>query len=471
MSEENKDNLLIDDYRNKLWKEGWLIKEGQKVKNWRKRYFVLRGSKLYYFKNDKKLESDLKGTFDIYGCEVRYRGERKQTNDEEGKGGGDSDDSDEEKFQIDLTPNTPVLGPGTPVISIQDSTGVQTSISVQSVTNNNSIGAFKYKFSLEKDERTLYVCSTDMEDVKIWMKNIQNSVNVENYFKACEKHGTKPLFGVVKVLTDDSVKTLIVRDELFIVDSIQALSDVISRNKVLKKITLMNCHLTDNIMKIIACGIAQNEELITLDLTNNRISDLGIIELFTALYINITIQEINLSGNFIQQEGAYHLSELLKANISLTNVDLSNNDIQKEGCQFIAQCLMENTSLVELNLGNNNIGDEGSKYLSEGLKWNKSLKKLSLPKNAIGSQGLTYLCESIGSNNSGSLNDLNLQDNLIDAKGVISLVNVLKENKNISRVDLGNNKNIGTTGIAALAEALKSRYQISNLVMTRSVKK
>jgi Ran GTPase-activating protein (RanGAP) involved in mRNA processing and transport len=468
MSEENKDNLLIDDYRNKLWKEGWLIKEGQKVKNWRKRYFVLRGSKLYYFKNDKKLESDLKGTFDIYGCEVRYRGERKQMNDEEGKNGeGGSDDSDnEEKYQIDLTPNTPV------VISIQDSNNVVTTTPTNSNNNNTtSISSFKYKFSLEKDERTLYICSTDMEDVKVWMKNVQNSVNVENYFKACEKHGTKPLFGVVKVLTDDSVKTLIVRDELFIVDSIQALSDVISRNKVLRKISLMNCHLTDNIMKIIACGIAQNEELISLDLTNNRISDAGIIELFTALYINITIQEINLSGNFIQQEGAYHLSELLKANISLIHVDLSNNDIQKEGCEYIAQCLMEQTSLVELNLGNNNIGDEGSKYLSEGLKWNKSLKKLSLQKNSIGSQGLTYLCESIGSNNSGSLTDLNLQENLIDAKGVISLVNVLKENKNISRVDLGNNKNIGTSGIAALAEALKSRYQISNLVMTRSVKK
>ena len=37
VNEENKETLLVDDYRNKIWKEGWLIKEGQKVKNWRKR--------------------------------------------------------------------------------------------------------------------------------------------------------------------------------------------------------------------------------------------------------------------------------------------------------------------------------------------------------------------------------------------------------------------------------------------------
>ena len=418
------------------------------------------------------MDSELKGTFDIYGCEVRYRGERKQTN-EEGYG-GDSDDSDDERL-FNSEPSTPL----TPVISVDSSDnsstivignkgGIQNGGSGGQNGENSGLNSFKYKFSLENNDRILYVCATEMEEVRLWIKNIQNSINVENYFKACEKHGTKPLFGVVKVLTDDSAKTLIVKDELFIVDSIQALSDVISRNKVLKKISLINCYLTDNIMKIIGCGIAQNEELICLDLTNNRISDIGIIELFTALYINVTIQEINLSGNNISNEGAYHLSELLRANISLTCVNLSNNLIEKEGCEYISSSLTD-SSLIELNLGNNKIGDIGAKYLSEGLKNNKSLRKLSLQKNEIGSEGLTYLCDSF-SNNS-SLEDLNLQDNFIDAKGVISLVNVLKEHKNLSRVDLGNNKNIGISGIAALAEALKSRYQISNLVMTRNLKK
>lgn len=33
--------------------EGWLHKQGDKYKTWNKRWFVLKGSNLFYFKNPK----------------------------------------------------------------------------------------------------------------------------------------------------------------------------------------------------------------------------------------------------------------------------------------------------------------------------------------------------------------------------------------------------------------------------------
>ena len=42
---------------------GYLIKMGGKIKSWKKRWFVLRQSKLMYFENDS--EEKLKGTVEV----------------------------------------------------------------------------------------------------------------------------------------------------------------------------------------------------------------------------------------------------------------------------------------------------------------------------------------------------------------------------------------------------------------------
>lgn len=48
---------------------------------------------------------------------------------------------------------------------------------------------------------------------------------------------------------------------------------------------------------------------------------------------------------------------------------------------------------------------------------------------------------------------------------------MLKDHLSLERIDLGDNKNLGNNGVKALAEALKTRYTISKLVMTRKTNK
>lgn len=73
----------------------------------------------------------------------------------------------------------------------------------------------------------------------------------------------------------------------------------------------------------------------------------------------------------------------------------------------------------------------------------------------------------VGLNHNRCLADLDLKSNCIDARGVASLSSLLKDHKTLSRVDLGNNPNLGITGITALSESLKSKFMISKLVMRR----
>eukprot|EP00767_Chilomastix_cuspidata_P003086 gnl/Chilomastix_cuspidata/3207.p1 GENE.gnl/Chilomastix_cuspidata/3207~~gnl/Chilomastix_cuspidata/3207.p1 ORF type:complete len:196 (-),score=8.61 gnl/Chilomastix_cuspidata/3207:83-670(-) len=50
-------------------KEGWLTKEGGSWKSWKKRWFVLKDSTLYYFKS--KTSGSALGTFSLRGAGVR----------------------------------------------------------------------------------------------------------------------------------------------------------------------------------------------------------------------------------------------------------------------------------------------------------------------------------------------------------------------------------------------------------------
>lgn len=360
--QESKESSILDEYKTKVWTEGWLQKEGHRVKNWKKRYFVLRGGKLYYFASDKKLDSERKGTFDVVGCEVRYLGVRNDTEEEE-----DGNDSDEETKKVQSGTSTPST-PSTPLTK-KDSLVPMT----PTEKKDTKKGGFVYKFIIEtasEKDHELVCAAQDEDEAKLWVRVLSNVIEIENYFASCESHGTKALIGVVRVLTDHNMKDLVIKDENLTIDSIKALSDVIGKNKALTKLTLSNCQLSDSFMKVMTNGIAQNDSLLSLDLSNNRISDTGVQELLTSLYINVSISHLNLSNNLISDEGAYYIADLLKTNVAIDYLDLSKNNIGPEGSKYLSNALGD-TTITQLELGHNKIGDKGLIYLSNGLKTNK----------------------------------------------------------------------------------------------------
>ena len=52
-------------------KEGWLLKQGGRIKTWKKRYTILSGNVLYYFKTPK--DRAPAGFVALEGIEVRGR--------------------------------------------------------------------------------------------------------------------------------------------------------------------------------------------------------------------------------------------------------------------------------------------------------------------------------------------------------------------------------------------------------------
>ena len=143
---------------------------------------------------------------------------------------------------------------------------------------------------------------------------------------------------------------------------VEKLVDIVDFKKTLRKIKVHEYvdeivgfrgkRLGPNDAKALATTLAQNPEVMTLDVGINHIGDEGTIELAA----NITLTRLSVDKNNIGDESA----RALAANTTLAELDISENNIGDEG----AKALAANSTLTELNVAGNNIDVEGFKALA-----------------------------------------------------------------------------------------------------------
>lgn len=352
--------------------------------------------------------------------------------------------------------------------------------------------AYKYKFCVIAADRELFMAAPSVQDAKDWVKRIRACIFVEDYFVDCKTCGVeRPLLSIVMLLTavaaidsseeekkggqvvspliapENDIESLVLDNEdPFTISDLKALTTtcIQSTRIALKSLTITNCNVGDEHLKLLAHGLADNQTILKLDLSYNVISDFGICDLIDGLFINVTLKRLVLSHNSIGDVGCVYLSDLLLGNVSIKKLDLSHNNIGANGAKALSKALCSNTLLRVLDLGHNNLGNEGCSALADGVKQNKTLETLDLSFNNIGSVGLTHLCNEGIIHNRG-LKDLSLHGNPFDNLGAKSLVKALIDHKTLKRVDCGNNEAIGVDGIGTIAQTLTTKYMIGNLVM------
>ncbi len=84
---------------------------------------------------------------------------------------------------------------------------------------------------------------------------------------------------------------------------------------------------------------------------------------------------------------------------SIKSLDISGNNVGIPGIQSLSKILVDTTfSLQELDLSNNALADRATIILMNALKENNTLTKLDISKNKIGITGMravsSYLCKS-----------------------------------------------------------------------------
>jgi len=121
-----------------------------------------------------------------------------------------------------------------------------------------------------------------------------------------------------------------------------------------------------------------------LYLSNCGIKSPAIINSFPEAFPkNRTIKEIDLSKNKICDVGAEAICIGLSRNLGLKKLNLCANFIKEKGGRAFANCLKMNTGLEELNLKENNINDNAGQLLDNICRKNRNIMDINLDLNSL----------------------------------------------------------------------------------------
>eukprot|EP00906_Rhabdomonas_costata_P000718 RCo000943 len=134
--------------------------------------------------------------------------------------------------------------------------------------------------------------------------------------------------------------------------------------------------------RILADALSRNHHLTSLDLPNNRITEVGARFLADMLLVNTTLRHLNLHNNVVGG-GAQWLAGALQVNATLRSLVLSNNDIDDQGGgTALAEMLAVNSGLVELDLQCNRLRHSGAGF-ARALLSNTVIQQLFVEGNSL----------------------------------------------------------------------------------------
>ncbi|KAK7200615.1 leucine-rich repeat protein [Novymonas esmeraldas] len=115
--------------------------------------------------------------------------------------------------------------------------------------------------------------------------------------------------------------------------------------------------------------LLQSAKLRTLNVVTNHITPRGLPTLCDGVVACRTLQELSLAFNLLGDEGGSVVAEMLRDHPSLTTLDLSDNRIGDVGAVAMAEAfILSSSSRVQsLNLAVNHIGDVGIAAIAEAL--------------------------------------------------------------------------------------------------------
>ena len=128
----------------------------------------------------------------------------------------------------------------------------------------------------------------------------------------------------------------------------------------------------------------------TGDVETRRVTLRGPIDhIFPGTIGSRNVRKLVITRNTLECGHVLSLCRFLASNSTVKYLDLSQNRIGDVGAAYLGNLLKENNTLTELHLDCNSIGNKGAKSICDGLKYNTGLTRLHLQRNPCG----TGVCE------------------------------------------------------------------------------
>jgi Ran GTPase-activating protein 1 len=222
---------------------------------------------------------------------------------------------------------------------------------------------------------------------------------------------------------------------------------------ILKKKHIIEMDLSDNafgpagakpLMKL----LINNRNITTLKLNNNGLGIQGAALISSAL---IEAHEKNIEAgtpdklkvlmagrNRMETPGASDLSKALGLYECLERVQMYQNSIRPDGIQFIMEQLKKCAKLEYLDLQDNTFTESGSRALAHALPHWPSLKTLRVDDCLLSAKGGILVIQALTERHEQLVN-LYLGFNEIDEKGAQLISAMLKNKKELTKIELNGN--------------------------------
>jgi Ran GTPase-activating protein (RanGAP) involved in mRNA processing and transport len=406
---ESEKNIKIK-VDEKVYKEGYLQKEGRIRKTWKKRWFILNGPALnYYTANNHKY----KGSIPLEACQIKIidrqdgktclmlinNGVIEDTKNK--KGGDDDDDGAERVLYFDVVE--------------KDKAAMEESRKDWLYALNARIAVLQYSKKMKQQRRL-----EDIDILEFFLKGkaatelaLNKEISIEGLAAIKEpirghpnlkilnlshtRLGDAGVTSLCEALTQNfSINTLNLSGCSITGTGLTSLKGVMDKTSTITSLDLSSNGIDNPAMVIFCAMLGSNKTLKYFNLAENQIGDDAVVPLVDVLLKNTSVQvdSLLLAGNQISDTGCVGIAKLLSSQYRLKMIDLSHNKIGNDGAESISQAMISNKELTTLNLEYNEIGYTGATKLTYMLNNNQTLNSILLGGNRLGEQAMVLIGES-----------------------------------------------------------------------------
>ena len=248
-------------------------------------------------------------------------------------------------------------------------------------------------------------------------------------------------------------------------DTALRIASIIRNNLSLKSINLNDCYLQEGGIVIIAKALANITSLLSIDMSNNSITDSSTQSVATAVGENLLLEQLKLRYCFqyidvaTSEKGIKYILMQLTMFTYLKYLDLHSNYINEIASELLSVIIASNKSLSHLDLTNCKLPPVKLIAIATKLQSISTLKFLSLSSNVIVKEAAYEIAVVISNN--VTLQHLALSDCELDERGFIDIAESLINISSLKHLDLSKSvitDEAATTLALGIANNMKLTY-------------
>lgn len=331
----------------------------------------------------------------------------------------------------------------------------------QSKMNNNQIAQLALSLAICPGVTKLRLINNQMDcnNVLTLLEDSQSLKNIRSLSFQLNYHiGSRGATGIAKLLSESTAlaKLNLEQNKIDDIGGMELIA-AIATNSILTKLNLNSNRLGATTMRAIGAILSMNSALQSLSLTSNNhlCHSIPPEEFLWSLTTNTTLKKLGLCATGVETNQAIQLAEHLYQNHSLSSLDLFANHIKDKAGERLAKALIVNTGIQKLNLGYNRLGLATQHAFSEMLKTNTTLLKLNLGFNkAFNEASSEALADALRENT--TLKTLGLARMKLNVEAMSRFIEKLQFNTTLTRLVLAENE-INNSCIDQLIALLSTR--------------